>query len=931
MSNPSDLPTGSNLAFVEGLFEEYSQDPESVSPGWRTYFESIEGTRASRQTSRRGPLPQPETVSAPDAQSHLEERFDPAGTETSADGLQFMVDKIVRTYRVRGHIVARIDPLELAVRQLPEFRPSSYGLRPEDMDRDVSPNTLSGCSLHTPRQVIERLQDTYTRSIGVQFMHIDDLSLREWLQERMETSGNHVQLSQARQVRILTKLTDATIFEDFIQKKFVGAKSFSLEGCETLIPLLDLLMERASHSGVRDIVIGMAHRGRLSVLANVIGKSPRQIFREYADLDHDHYVGRGDVKYHLGYRGTWTSSQGEGLRLSLCFNPSHLEFVNPVAVGRMRARQDRRDDTLRKHGLCILLHGDAAFAGEGIVQETLNMSQLRGYSVGGTIHIVVNNQIGFTTVPAQGRSTTYATGVAKMLQIPVFHVNGEDPEAAAQVVRLAVDFRNVYKRDVVIDMYGYRRRGHNETDEPRFTQPLLYEAISHRKPVLASYVGHLLDQGGVTREEAQNIAQERREHLEEELASAKSEDYIHIGDQATGEWSAYNRGSDAEIPDTDTGVSRDRLAAILQKIGKVPEEIVPDRRIARLLQHRVEMASGERPVDWATAEALAIGTLLLEGHRVRFSGQDCERGTFSHRHASVHDAETGFMHIPLQHISPMQAPLEIHNSPLSEAGPLGFEYGYSLEVPDGLTIWEAQFGDFVNTAQVIIDQFISSGEDKWNLWSNLVMLLPHGFEGQGPEHSSARLERFLQLAAEDNIQVTNPTTAAQYFHLLRRQVVRPLRKPLVVMSPKSLLRHASVVADLSELSKGQFHRILGDDQVDPAKVKRVLACSGKVYYELHAAREEARRDDIAIVRFEQMYPLSAKTVDEALAPYVNAEVVWVQEEPRNMGAWRHVKMRFPHAFSDVVCRPESASPATGSSGSHKVEQRQLILAALATD
>ena len=931
MSETGTLPTEINLAYVEALFASYLRDPSSVSPEWRSWFDSfpsepdagLDALRDAAVSSHPSSPPSPQESSATPTSDR-----DTNGSQ-STGSLQHSVDRLVRAFRVRGHVVARVDPLDLAHEKCPELDPAFHGIGPADMDKQISPETLSGCALDTPRKVIERLGETYTRSVGVQFMHIDDLAVRDWLQERMESAGNHVRLSPARQIRILTKLTDATIFEDFVQKKFIGAKSFSLEGCETLIPLLDLLIERASHHGVNDLVIGMAHRGRLSVLANILGKSARQIFREFADLDHEQYTGRGDVKYHQGYRGRWTSSQGDQVRMSLCFNPSHLEFVNAVAIGRTRARQDRKGDPQRTKGLCILLHGDSAFAGEGIVQETLNMSQLPGYAVGGTIHIIVNNQIGFTTTPREARSTSYASGVARMLQIPILHVNGEDPEAAAQVVRLAVDFRNAYKRDVVIDMYGYRRRGHNETDEPRFTQPLLYRAIRERKPVLQAYCDHLLSQGGVTTEEAERIARERREHLEEELVSAKSDDYIHVGDQVTGDWTGFNRGSDEQVAEADTGVDTKKLAAIFQKLSKTPEEVVPDPRITRLLGQRAEMGRGKRPLDWGAAEAAALGSLLLEGHRVRFTGQDCQRGTFSHRHALVRDAETGYPYVPLQHLSPRQAPLELHNSPLAEGGPLGFEYGYSLEWPDGLVIWEAQFGDFANTAQVIIDQFISSGEDKWNLWSGMVMLLPHGFEGQGPEHSSARLERYLQLAAEDNIQITNPTTPAQYFHLLRRQIVRSWRKPLVVMSPKSLLRHPKVVCSLDDLATGRFHRILGDAEADAGSVKRILACTGKVYYDLVAARDEAERKDIAIIRFEQLYPLSIETIRATLKPYRSAEVWWIQEEPRNMGAWRHLQMRFRGIFAGVVCRPESASPATGSPGSHKREQRQLIEEALA--
>ena len=921
-------PSEVNLAFVEGLYEDFMNDPTSVSAEWRAYFESMVPSAAAPAKKVRRPIA--EAPRRPRGIEHLSEsRQTRDPTPSSAASLQRSVDLIVRAFRVRAHMVAAVDPLEQAKRDSPEFDPSYYGLRPRDMDRRISPATLSGCSLNTPRAVLERLRETYARSVGVQFMHIDDLNVREWLQKRMESAANRVQLSQARQRRILTKLTDATIFEEFIQKKFVGAKSFSLEGCETLIPLLDLLIERASDHGVQDMVIGMAHRGRLNVLANIIGKSPQQIFREFTDLDHEHYEGRGDVKYHMGYRGFWRGSHGDNVRITLCFNPSHLEFVNPVAMGLVRARQDRKGDSRRTRGLCILLHGDAAFAGEGIVQETLNMSQLPGYTVGGTIHIIVNNQIGFTTRPDQGRSSIYAAGVARMLQIPILHVNGEDPEAAAQVVRLAVDFHDRYHRDVVIDMYGYRRRGHNETDEPRFTQPLLYQVIDKRKPVREAYLEHLLSQGGVSLKEADRISSERRQHLEEELASARSEDYIHVEAQVTGEWAGYNTGSDSETREPDTGVRPIRtLVAILDILSRTPPKFRPHPRIAQLLVQRTEMARGSRPINWAAAEALAFGTLLIAGHRIRLTGQDCERGTFSHRHAAVRDVNTGDQHVALQNISPRQAPFDLHNSPLSEGGPLGFEYGYSLEWPDGMVIWEAQFGDFANAAQVIIDQFISSGEDKWNLWSGLVMLLPHGFEGQGPEHSSARLERYLQLAAEDNIQIVCPTTPAQYFHLLRRQVLRIWRKPLIVMSPKSLLRHPLVVSDLDEFTSGRFQRVLSDPVPEPAAVKRVLACSGKIYYEIKGAIEGAGRQDVVTVRIEQLYPLAEGDLRRAFQPFENAEICWVQEEPLNMGAWRNLQMRFPEIFSRAFCRPESASPATGSPGSHKREQRQLIDAAL---
>lgn len=932
MLKPNHWPADMNLAFVEGLYTDYLQDPTSVSEDWREYFQEV-SPEQPRPVNGHHKRP---VMTVPSDMSNIPSPVRPLSAAPdvpveAAIGLQDRVDKLVRAYRVRGHMIAHMDPLGLPRSSPPELDPSYYGLWAEDMNRRISPTTLSGCKADTPRAVIERLRETYCRSIGVQFMHIDDMTVREWLQKRMEGSGNRLQLSPGRQRLILKRLTDAVMFEEFIQKKFVGAKSFSLEGCESLIPLLDLSIERAGDHGVNEIVIGMAHRGRLNVLANIMGKNPQQIFREFQDIDPHLHHGRGDVKYHLGYSSNWRTAKGHSVHLSLCFNPSHLEFVNPVAVGRMRAKQDRNHDTQRRRGLTIQIHGDAAFAGEGVVQEVLNMSELAGYTVGGSMHVVVNNQIGFTTPPEQGRSSIYASGIGKMLQIPIFHVNGEDPEAVAQVIRVALDFRNTFKRDIVIDMYGYRKRGHNEGDEPSFTQPLLYKAIAKRKSVREAYLEHLLTQGDISREEADEIAEERREHLEEELSAAKSEDYIHVDDQMTGAWAGYRGGPEEGVDDVETRVDGDRLRVILDKLSRTPQEFHPDSRIARLLKMRAQMARGEKPIDWAAAEALAFGTLLLEGYRVRMSGQDCERGTFSHRHAVLRDVEFGHAYVPLRHLSPRQGPLEVYNSPLSEAGVLGFEYGYSLEWPAGLVIWEAQFGDFVNAAQVIIDQFMSSAEDKWRRLNSLVLLLPHGFEGQGPEHSSARLERFLQLCAEDNMQVIYPTTPAQYFHALRRQVVRPWRKPLVVMTPKSLLRHPDVVSDLSELTDGEFQRIMPDDTGATNSVERVLMCTGKVFYDLHNARKDKGLEQkVAILRAEQLYPLADHRFEKALAPYgEGTPVFWVQEEPANMGAWPSLRFRFCHTLLgrhpfEGVTRHESASPATGSASSHKLEQQQLV-------
>jgi len=685
----------------------------------------------------------------------------------------------------------------------------------------------------------------------------------------------------------------------------------------------------------------MAHRGRLNVLANIIGKSPRAIFREFEDRDADQHVGGGDVKYHLGYVNDWKTASGKDVHLALCFNPSHLEYVNPVAMGRIRAKSDRVGDSAHERGLCLLIHGDAAFAGEGVNQETLNMSQLKGYRVGGTLHVIVNNQIGFTTSPNESRSSPYATDIAKMLEVPIFHVNGENPEAVAQVVQLALDFRRQWKRDVVIDMYCYRRLGHNEGDEPSFTQPELYRAIAARKPVREAYLEELLKMKGITREEADAIAAHRREELEHELDEARSEDYQPT-DRLRTTGDMYLGGMETDVPDCDTGVPVERLSALLEALTKLPADFKTNPKVKRVLAAREAMARGEQPLDWAAAEALAFASIATdpEPSRVRMSGQDSERGTFSQRHAVLHDVDDDHTYTPLYnlaaHMSTRAAPIEIINSPLSENGPLGFEYGYSLDCLQGLIIWEAQFGDFWNCAQVIVDQFIASAEDKWRHLSGLVMLLPHGFEGQGPEHSSARLERFMALAAEDNMQIVYPTTPAQFFHVLRRQVVRRWRKPLVVMAPKSLLRHLEAVSSLEEMATGTFQRILPDRlQKNGAETSRVLICSGKVYYELDKKRDDLKRNDVAILRFEQLYPLSEKAIEEAFAPYADGTpVVWVQEEPMNMGAWRFMRIYFGQQIGNRlpfsgIYRAASASPATGSPSSHKKEQEELLSQAFA--
>ncbi|HOJ32548.1 MAG TPA: 2-oxoglutarate dehydrogenase E1 component [Candidatus Hydrogenedentes bacterium] len=931
MDQPPEVLSGQNLTFLESLYQEFVDHPDRFGTDWQEFFESANGFSGSLST------PIVETPRAcKGGNVHVSEaspRCAICGREEQMAALQHRVDQLIRNYRLLGHRAASLDPLGRPLPHLPELEPEFVGLSEEHMDRLFSAGSLSPHAMIPLREIVQRLKETYCRYIGFQFMHIDDIFVREWLQERIENPANRTRINREEQLRIFKRLSDAVLIEEFIQNKFTGMKRFSLEGAESLIPLLDLAIEKAGADGLNEIIIGMAHRGRINVLANIMGKSLHSIFKEFADTEPEKYLGGGDVKYHLGFHNDWVTTCGKEVHLALCFNPSHLEFVNPVAMGRTRAKQDRMEDLFRNKYLLLLIHGDAAFAGEGIVQEVLNMSELEGYRVGGAIHVIVNNQIGFTTTEKDARSTVYASDVAKMLQIPILHVNGENPEAVAQVMTLAMDFRRTFRKDVVIDMYCYRRRGHNEGDEPSFTQPVMYRIIGHRKSVRDGYLEHLLALNEITREEAEEITARRRAELEEELKAAQTDGPRPEKNRPSilgRVWQHYKGGPDSQVEEVDTGVSQERLKNLLQALTKLPEDFYPHPKIVRWLEQRAEMARGTRLIDWAAAEALAFATLAVEGTRVRLSGQDSRRGTFSHRHAVLFDYETGEPYMPLGNLAEDQAPVEIYNSPLCEAGVLGFEYGYSIGYPDALVIWEAQFGDFANCAQVIIDQNIVSAEDKWKSLSGLVMLLPHGFEGMGPEHSSARLERFLALCAEDNIQVVYPTTPAQFFHVLRRQVLRPWRKPLIIMSPKSLLRHPQVVSPLSDLAEGRFKRILPDTLNEAKHVKRIILCTGKIFYELAEQREKRERKDVAIVRVEQLYPLQESLLAEVMSVYPkNAEVVWVQEEPQNMGAWPYIHSRFCSGIAGrkaprVISRAVSASPATGSANCHKLEQQEIL-------
>jgi 2-oxoglutarate dehydrogenase E1 component len=911
---------GINAGYVEDLHARWLQSPHSVDEGWRRFFEETpdEGSRTNGHgTATRAINGTPVSESLRAAASLATEQ-------------QNRVAQLVNEYRVRGHLFARLDPLADAPHERSELELSNFGLSDADLGTTFFTAGMSGLPERaTLRQIVDHLSETYCSSIGVEFTQIEEPEPRLWLQERMESTRNHALLDRTELLRILTKLTDAEIFEQFVHKNFVGAKRFSLEGAESMIPMIDLLVEAAGVQGIEEIVIGMPHRGRLNVLVNVMAKNVREIFAAFDDKRPERFLGAGDVKYHLGYSTDVTTRVGRAVHLSLAFNPSHLEFVDPVVEGRVRAKIDRRK---RKSTMPLLVHGDAAFMGQGVVAETLNLSQLEGYATGGTIHLVVNNQIGFTTVPGDSRSTRYCTDIARELRVPVFHVNGEDPEAVIQVTRLAVEFRQRFKQDVVIDMYCYRKYGHNEGDEPRFTQPLMYERIDRKPSVREVYVQRLVDAGHVAREEADEIADWRRGTLEAALEDAREGDYQHLPQAMGGVWTPYRGGPDAGVPEVATGFPKDRLLSALDHLSVVPASFQPNPKVLRILEQRRERALADHGLDWGTVEHLAFASILLDGHGIRISGQDSRRGTFSHRHAVLFDTHTGEPYTPLAHLADDASGVgrfEIYDSPLSEAGVLGFEYGYSLDRPDKLVVWEAQFGDFANAAQVIIDQFIVSAEDKWWRLSGLVLLLPHGFEGQGPEHSSARIERFLALAAEDNIQVCNLTTPAQLFHALRRQIHRPWRKPLVVFTPKSLLRHPEAVSKLDELATGSFQRVIPDATVDGARVQRVLLCAGKVYYDLAAERRRLERDDVAILRLEQYYPLSDELA-RALAPYrEGTPVFWVQEEPRNMGAWYFVNARKADLFGGrhpltLVSRPESASPATGSKAAHDLEQKMLV-------
>lgn len=924
--------SGGNASYVEELYETYLHDPNSVPEEWRSYFDK---------------LPRVEGVVTQDTpHSEIRDQFAALGKQrvrtvagagagdVEHERKQIKVINLISSYRFRGHQKATLDPLGLMVREkVADLDLSFHGLTQADLDVVFHTGGLFVGKEQAPlREIVQILESTYCGNVGAEIMHITNLNEKQWLQQRIESVRSKPEWTVDQKLHLLERLSAAEGLERHLDTKYPGTKRFGLEGGESLIPMLDGMIQRSGTYGAKEVVLGMAHRGRLNTLVNIFGKNPTDLFAEFEGkklVDTS-----GDVKYHQGFSSNVMTSEGE-LHLAMAFNPSHLEIVAPVVEGSVRARQDRRNDKVGNKVVPINIHGDSAFAGQGVVLETFQMSQTRAYYTGGTLHIVVNNQVGFTTNKREdSRSTEYCTDVAKMIDCPIFHVNADDPEAVAFVTQLAVDYRYEFKKDVVIDLVCYRRRGHNETDEPSSTQPLMYAKIRNHSTTRTLYAEALAAQGIITKEESDALSNAYRAKLDagENVASC----LVSEPDKSLFlDWTPYI-GHDWDDA-ADTGYDLQSLQQVANKMCDIPDGVVQQRQVAKIYVDRIKMAAGALPINWGFAETLAYGTLLEQGFPIRMTGQDVGRGTFSHRHAVIHSQKTGESYTPLANMSADQPSFELWDSFLSEEAVLAFEYGYATCQPGGLVIWEAQFGDFANGAQVVIDQFITSGEHKWGRLCGLTMLLPHGYEGQGPEHSSARLERFLQMCAEHNIQVCVPTTPAQVFHMLRRQAIRPMRRPLVVMSPKSLLRHPLAASTLEELANGQFQNVIGDNDVDPSKVKRVVLCSGKVYYHLLEERMNRKQDDVALIRLEQLYPFPEQDLQEVLAPYKNlTDTVWCQEEPMNQGAWYSSQHHMRHVvhnhdaklYLGYVGRDASAAPAAGYMSLHLEQQQKFINEAL---
>ena len=976
--DPASFLTGGNATFVAELYGRFLEAPDSVDTSWVEFFNGLKqdgvgvdeldaaqwgrmratvietnghagnghanGAYGSNGTNGANGANGAAAVQAKAEAVALATHgsSDPAAIRAATlDSIRALM--MIRAYRVRGHLYAQLDPLGLNnhdYHQELDYR--SYGFTEADLGRSIYIDNVLGMETATLREIIEAVNSIYCGLIGVEFMHLQDPEEKAWIQQRIEEPRNQTEFTPLGRKTILERLTEAEVFEQFLDRRYVGTKRFGLEGGEALIPALEQVIKRGSQLGMEELVVGMAHRGRLTVLANVMGKPFTAIFSEFQgnSANPEDVQGSGDVKYHLG-----TSSDrefdGKTVHLSLTPNPSHLETVDPVVIGKVRAKQEQRLDKEREKVVPMLLHGDAAFIGQGVVAETFLLSDLRGYRVGGTIHVVINNQIGFTTSPVDSRGGFYCTDLARSVMAPVFHVNGDDPEAVVHAARICTEFRYRFKKDVVLDIYCYRRQGHNEADEPAFTQPNMYKRIARQHTTRQLYAARLVAENLLAGEEADSMVENFRAKLEQDFEASKNYK-PNKADWLEGAWSGLNAAS-GEDRRGETPVPADQLRQIANGMTSVPEAFTLNRKIARQYDARRKAVETGEGIDWATGEALAFGSLMAEGTPVRLSGQDCGRGTFSQRHAVVIDQETEEEYIPLANVSGDQARFEIINSPLAEYSVLGFEYGYTQSEPHALVMWEAQFGDFANGAQVMIDTYIAAAEAKWLRMSGIVMLLPHGYEGQGPEHSSARLERYLQLCAEDNMQVCVPTTPANYFHMLRRQVRRDFRKPLIVMTPKSLLRHKACVSSLADFAEGSsFHRVLPEHRrlVARKNVKRVVLCSGKVYYDLLAAAQEHQVNNVAIVRVEQLYPFPAKSIACELKKYPNAEIVWCQEEPENNGAWHFVDRRIEKVLADIedvdmqasrpiyVGRPESAATATGMLKRHLAQQEALINEAL---
>ncbi len=916
-----------NAPFIETQYIEYLHNPDAVTEDWRMFFHAL-------QQTARGNEPDHAAIRAKFA--HLV-RPSTTASSTSAEFEvhQVAVLQLINAYRFRGHQNADIDPLcPREVDSVPELDTAFHKLSEKDMDIKFNTGSLVGSATASLREIMATLRQTYCGHIGVEYMHITDTRQKRWLQQRLEGDEAQPALSQANQRALLEQLVAASEFEKYLHTRYVGQKRFSLEGAECLIPMLQQLLHQAGEHGATEVVLGMAHRGRLNVLTNILGKSPASLFKEFEGTNgEDNDQGSGDVKYHQGFSSDIQTAGGI-VHLALLFNPSHLEIIGPVVGGSVRARQHLRKDSAGSMVLPVLIHGDAAFSGQGVVMENFNMSQARGFSIGGTLHIIINNQIGFTTSnPLDSRSTTYCTEVARMIQAPILHVNGDDPEAVLKVMRIALDFRMVYRKDIVVDLVCYRRHGHSEADEPAVTQPVMYRKIRQHSPVSQLYAEQLIEQDIVSINDVDELISRYRARLDAGETVASDIVTDSFDKPYWVDWTPYRYAEQDEW--VKTAIDTAKTGSLVESMLQLPEQLTVHKQVRRIFDERRKMAAGNLPMDWGFAETLAYASLVDEGFPVRLSGQDSGRGTFFHRHAIIHDQQGGSSYTPLQHLSEGQADFIVIDSLLSEEAVLAFEYGYSTAAPYSLVIWEAQFGDFANGAQVVIDQFITSGKAKWDRLSGLVMFLPHGFDGQGPEHSSARLERYLQLCAEDNIQVCVPSEPAQMFHLLRRQMLRKLRIPLILMTPKSLLRHKLSTSHISELSEGAFQPVMADPDTPSVKsVNQVIICTGKVFYDLYETRSKREIGNIAILRIEQLYSFPAKALREALACYVQADnIVWCQEEPQNQGAWFYIEPLLRQVLGDgqslsVTSRPASASPAVGYHKKHIAQLQALVDAAL---